>query len=225
MKRIANLIIFFLAVTVLFTTISCKNNVAGEDPELSESLDLVEEVSLVQGGGSATITVNLNKDNRAYFNLGFSNIGTNSVIANGVGDGWCIDVWKPINDDGGIYTDIKLYSTYKVDKWRPINFLFNIKEELQKNDPSLSWLEFQLVIWSLRTNPKFDLDEVNIEDLPGEFHTNGEPKFSVKKVNELLNIVESGYRTFNYPDGSKFAVIAAMPPDTQTVITFVKQSD
>ena len=117
---------------------------------------------------------------------------------------------------------MQLYSTHRVDKWRPVNYLFSIADDLKKNDPELTWREFQIAIWSLRTNPKFDLNNVTPDDLPEAFKTKeGEPNFNFEKVRMLLETVDNGYQEFEYGPGIKYAVIAATPPEIQTVITFV----
>lgn len=221
MKKTINFANCLLLTAVLFLSISCKDYITGDKPELPESLDPVEEVSLVTGAESTTITVNKNKQQQAYFDIAFSDIKLNDVITNGTKDGWCIDVWKPINHNGGTYNGIALYSTYRVEKWKPLNYLLNIKEELLNGDPELTWREIQLAIWSLRANPEFDLDEVDIKKLPGDFHTNGEPKFSHEKVKEILAIVESEYKKFDFSEGTKFAVVVETPVDMQTLIAVV----
>jgi hypothetical protein len=194
--------------------------VSQSDNELSESLEPVEDVRLISGAESATITVN--KGNQAYFSINFDSIESNDVIENGTGEGWCIDWRKSIDSNGGSYSDIELYSTYLVEEWKPINFLMNIKENLKAKDPQLTWREFQLVVWSLRANPEFNLDEVSLEDLSNRFlNSDGEPDFSYEKVKNILDIVEEGHKNFSYGPEKKFAVIAATPSDVQTVFTVV----
>ncbi|SHE34478.1 hypothetical protein SAMN05443144_10197 [Fodinibius roseus] len=222
MKKLTVKFVNYLLVAIVITvSISCKDSVTG-DPDLSESLEPVEDVHMVPGAENTTLTVNLNKED-AYFNVQFENIEQNDVIANGIRDAWCIDVWKPIDHNGGTYTDIELYSTDRVEKWLPLNYLLNIQEELINEDTEISWREIQLAIWSLRANPEFNLDEVDLVELPGEFKKSGEPNFSQEKVEEILNIVQEGYEDFDFSTGSKFAVIAAMPSDLQTFITIVEK--
>lgn len=211
---------YLLTIILLISSISCKNNVSNNNDEnIEETLEPVEEVELISGGESATIKVN--QSDKAYFEIEYSNIEPNDVIENGTYEGWCIDIEKPIDNNGGVYSNIELYSSYRVESWKPINYLFHIKDEVQKEDPKLSWREFQLVIWQLRANPKFNLDDAEIEELPAQMHDNGEPKFDPQKVRELQNVVDEGYEDFNYKDADRFAVIAETPPDSQTVITFV----
>lgn len=220
-KRIRITICLMLLVLVGIS-VSCKKDISGSDPEISDALDPIEEVVSVPGGENVTITVNKNRDNQAYFSVGFNGIQENAIINNTTRDGWCIDIRTPINRNNTVYEGIKLYSTFRVDSWKRMNYLFNIKEQLVADDPSLTWREFQLAIWSLRLYPQFKLDEVAVEDLPNEMHTNGEPRFDREKVRDLLDRVESGYQDFEYEPGVKYAVIIETPADVQTLITFVE---
>lgn len=221
MKQTTKYVTYLLAV-IVFMNISCKNT-TGNEEDITDSLDPVEEVSLISEADNTTITVNTNSESQAYFTLEFSNIEPNDIIENGPRDGWCIDVSKSIDRNNAVYEDITLYSTYKVESWKPINYLENIREELKDEDPDLSWLEFQVAIWSLRSNPDFDVNEIDIEDLPSQFHNDGEPTFSIEKVNNIVERINEEYKDFEYASGTKFAVIAETPPEIQTVIAFVEK--
>lgn len=225
MKVISHNVFCLILIFAIALTLSCKKNVSdsGEDPDLEESLEPIEDVELISGGENATITVNLDTD-EAYFDIEYSDIEANDVIQNGTKKAWCIDIWRSIDHNGGKYTNIPLYSTYRVEKWKPLNFMFNNKDKWMENDPDLTWREIQVVIWSLRANPEFDLDETDIEELPGQFHNDGEPTFSPEKVRQLLDIIEVGHDGFNYAENDKFAVVAETPSDTQTVISVVEKN-
>lgn len=213
---------FYSLIIALLFNISCSKNTTGGDTDIENSLEPVEEVKLISGGENATMTVNLNAKD-AYFDVQFSNIEPNNIIQNGSKKAWCIDIRQSIDHEEGTYENIPLYSTYGVETWKPLNYMFNKKEEWIENNPELSWLDFQVVIWALRTNPKFDLDEADIEELPGQFHNNGEPKFSPQNVRNLLNTIEERYRNFDYANSDRFVVIAETPSDVQTIITIVER--
>lgn len=211
-------IVFVLVAFLLIT--SCKKNSTDSDPEIEESLETVEEVSLISGGEDATVTVNLNEE-EAYFDVEFSNIGPNDIIENGTRKAWCIDIWTSINHNGGTYENIPLYSTYPVEDWKPLNYLINIEEELRSNDSEIGWREIQLAIWSLRGNPEFNLDEVDVADLPSAMQSNGEPRFNAQKVKDIVDMVKDNSANFDYLEASKFVVVAGMPSGVQTFITVV----
>jgi len=207
-----------LLSAVLIMATSCKNLTT--ESNLDDSLDPVEEVTRINGANNATITVN--KAQSTYFNINFSGIEPNGIIENGTGEGWCIDWQKPIDSDGGVYTNIPLYSTYNVKNWKPINYLFNIMGQLKQDDPEITYREVQVAIWSMRGNPVFDLNTMEVTDLPSRMHSNGEPTFSREKVDYIMSVVEAGYRDFVPSEGSRFVVIAETPADVQTVITVVQ---
>ncbi len=214
--------IYFLAIIALSFSISCSLlNKDEEEEELTTSLEKIDNVSLISEAENSTIVVN--KDDHTYFDITFSNIKTNDVIENGSREGWCLDWQTPINSEGGTYHNIELYSTFRVEQWKSVNYLLNIKDDLLDSDSQITYREIQLAIWSLRFNPEFDLDEIAVEDLPDRMLTEeGEANFSYQKVEDILSIVESEYQDFEFSSGTKFAVIAATPSDVQTIFTVVE---
>jgi len=199
---------------------SC-GNLTSSEGDLAETLDPVEEVSPINGAQASTM--NVERGSNSYFTLEFNDIESNPIISSGfTGDGWCIDWEKPIDSNSGVYSNIPLYSTFNVEPWNPLNYLLNIKENLLESDPEITYREIQLVIWSLRGLPEFNLDSIPLEELPSRFRNNGDPTFSYDKVNEILESVENDYRDFDFVEGTRFAVIAETPSDVQTVIVVVE---
>jgi len=206
---------------MLLVFVSACGTPTSNDGGLEDSLDPVEDVTPITGAENTTMNVNRGPD--SYFVLGFSSVQSNDVIADGmVGQGWCIDWEKPIDSNDGSYSNIPLYSTFNVESWNPLNYLFNIKEDLMNDDPELTYRELQLVVWSLRGHPEFNLEQVELENLPSRMRTDGEANFSYEKVNEILEIVENNYQDFEFVEGTKYAVIAETPADVQTVIVVVE---
>ncbi len=204
-----------LLISICTWQISC--NAINEPVPIDYSLEPIVEVSFINGTENTQLTVNRSQE--YYFLLTFNNTGNNNILEDGTREGWCIDWETPINSNGGVYNDISLYSTFSVEKWKPLNFLLNIKKQLTDSDPGITHREIQLAIWSLRGFPKFDLDEIPFQDLPSSMRQGGEPAFNREKVDRILEIVENGYRDFAFIPGTKFAVIAETPADVQTVIT------
>ena len=212
------LFISFIFLALLLS--SCKN-LTGDSGNISESLEPVENVEPVEGAESSTIIVN--EGSETYFVLQFSGLDENDVIENGfTGEGWCIDWQKPIESNGAIYSGIQLYSTFNVETWNPLNFFFNIMDDLKQADPDLTYREFQAVVWSLRGFPEFNLEALTDEQLPGRLKSDGQVNFSREKVATIIDIVEAGYEDFEFTEGTRFAVIAETPSDVQTVITVVE---
>ena len=213
--------VVIVTILLLFLTLTSCNSSTSADDNLSDTLDPVEEVIPITGGESATIVVNRGTDH--YFKLDFSNISANESISNSTDNpGYCIDWQTPIDSDGGIYTNVALFSTFNVEKWNRLNYLFNIVDDLKNDDPDLTYRETQAVIWALRGIPEFDVDDVPTADLPSRMRTDGEPNFSIQKVKNILGILEAGYEDFDFAPGTKYAVIAETPSDVQTVITIVE---
>jgi len=210
-------LLFCLFAIIVFSSCIGSTN-SGDD--LSDSLDPVEEVEPIAGSENTTIIVNQSSD--FYFSIGITGIQNNSVIEDGmVREGWCIDWEIPIDSNNGSYENVQLFSTYNVEKWNPLNYLFNIMDDLKQADSELTFREFQIVIWSLRGQPEFNLNEIQTSDLPSRLRNNGEPNFNIDKVNTILEIIEKGHEDFEFTEGTRFAVIAETPPDVQTVITIV----
>jgi len=212
MNKTFALVLFFQTI---FFLISCNNVTDGND-DLSASLNPIAEVVPIAGGENSTVIVNTAQ--QAYFNIEFRDVGSNNVIGNNVFEGWCIDWQKPINSDNGVYDGIRLYSTFGVEKWMPLNYFLNIIDDLKADDPSLTHREFQVVIWELRGFPEFNMNEIDISDFPNRMVTNGEYNFDPRKVRDIVELVNAEYEDFEFEEGTRFAVIAEMPVDVQTLI-------
>lgn len=209
----------YLFLALAFFIISACKGITNSS-EVEDSLEPVSEVSFINGSENTVLTVNRSQE--SFFELNFENVGSTDVVENGPGSGWCIDWQKPIDSNGGVYSDIRLYSTFLVEKWNPLNFLLNIEEQIREADSEITFLEIQLAIWSLQGFPEFDIDNVELDELPPRMLENGQPAFNIEKVKEILDIVNEGHSGFAFVEGTKFAVIAETPADVQTVITVVQ---
>lgn len=224
MKLLSKQITCLLLAAFVIGGTTCKNEITG-DKKIGDSLEPIEEVTPVAGAENVTLIVETNPKNQAYFDLAFNNIQPNAIISDGNFDGWCIDAFKSINSNGGTYDNLQLFSTDRVEKWMPINYLLNIREDLIAKDQELTWLEIQLAVWSLRTYPNFRLDDIVIADLPGQFHKDGEPLFNHQKVSDILELVNNEYEQFDYTKkGTKYAIVAKLPVDVQTVFAVVEKN-
>jgi hypothetical protein len=198
---------------MIFIIGSCDEITQGD---LESSLEKIEKVEPIEGADRSTVIVN--RSHSSFFSLELRGISEAASVMNGVAEGWCIDWQKPINSDNGVYENIQLYSTFRVEKWKPTNYLLNILPELKESFSGITYREIQAIIWSLQGFPEFDLKGISIEDLPARLKNNGEPNFSYETVFEIIDLVEAGYKGFEFSEGTKYAVIAETPADVQTVI-------
>lgn len=166
-------LVSLLMIMAVFWTSGCGElNAPVNNESLGDSFGEVEDVKIIEGADNVTITVA--KADSSYFSLEFMGITPNSIIGNGIREGWCIDWETPIS--ASTYHGIRLYSTEGVESWKEINTLLNIKGQIMREDPEVTYRELQVAIWVLRHRPAFDLDTVTAESLPSDLVLNGQPK-------------------------------------------------
>ena len=211
-------VIFIFSVSLLITSCDSVSS-SGENGGVDDSLNYVEEVTPIPGADNVTLIVN--SGDETYLELEFQGIEPNDIIENGTLEGWCIDWKTPISTQNGTYPGLQLYSTYRVEKWNKVNTLLNITDQLKAEDNSITFREIQAAIWVLRPHPAFDLNNVDLDELPDDMVRDGEILFDSQKVEEIVNQVKSKVNSFTYGEGTRFVVIAETPVDVQTVITVV----
>lgn len=213
--RIATIgLIFIIGFLVGIT--ACDTN---QSVGLQDSLSTVSDLELINGAENASATVNKGTD--SYFSVDLANIAANDQIREGNSKGWCI-VWnKPIASDNDRHDGLKLYSSYGDDNWRPVNYLLNIKPQLESKDPDLTYREIQAAIWTLMDFPKFDLNQLSIDEIPDRLVRNGQYNFDKKKVDQIVSHVKQNYESFQYNGASTYAAVMETPSDTQTIIVEV----
>lgn len=208
-----------IIIGLLLTISSCDTQ---QSVGIQDSLDVVADLTLIDGAENSTITVN--KGSSSYFSLDLSNISENNHIQEGKGQkGWCVLWDKPIESNNSRYEGLALYSTFGDEKWKPVNYLLNVKSGLELQDPDLTYLEIQAAIWALRDYPEFSTD-LPIDRLPSRLVRDGKPNFDKAKVDQIVSHVKQNYESFQYDGSSTYAVIAETPSDTQTIIIEVDQS-
>jgi len=188
---------------------------------LDESLDPVPNITLIQGAENAKITVNRGDNINSYFSIEVSNVSPNGYIRDGVVEGWCIQWDKPINSDGGVYENVPFYSTFGDEKFKPINFFLNERRTLRAEIPDMTFREEQVIIWTLRDFPRFDLDNFNLSELPSRLVQDGQPRFDIGIVRRVLDHLRDGIDSFTYEDGQIYGVVNANSEHTQTTLTVV----
>ena len=180
---------------------SCEN----PGNSLEESVAPYLELQAVDGASNTSITVNrgVTQGLDSYFALDFSNIEPNGLITEGLTEGWCLDWTKPIQQNNDVHAGIKMFNTHGSDNWKPANYLMNIKDELKQADPSLTYREIQVALWSLIKVPSFDIDNaLSKGTMPSRMMSDGAPNFSVKKTKQIVSRVRSEVNDFEYKVGT-----------------------
>jgi len=222
MKRTFIVGLLLIFVGSLFMS-SCENSTS---ENFSDSINLYTDLQAIPEASNSRVTIKngVNEHSDSYFQLEINDVGNNNIIEPGQYGGWCLEWKKPIHSSGDEHKGVKLYSTNGNDKWKPLTYLFSIKKELQIEDPSLTFREFQAVVWSLagymKVAPEFDLDKLKNSQLPGDFLKAGKPNFSKEKVKNIVAKVKNEYKIAKYKivDTNYDLVIAQTESDEQDVV-------
>jgi hypothetical protein len=197
----------FLIVGALYFT-ACDDHVNSVYEDLTgpyTQLKMIEEAS------NTTVTVNRGDTQGldSYFAFDVSNINPNGILREGLVEGWCLEWNKTIAQDNDVHSEVKMYNTYGNNTWKPANYLMNIKDKLQDEDPDITYREIQVALWSLIETPSFDLDQV-LEDnkIPPRLMNGEHPAFDVDKVKEIVTRVRKEVSEFTYKPGSGYLVFA-----------------
>ena len=175
---------------VLFLS-ACQDNVS---PNLEESLDLFAGLEVIPEAQQTNVTINKGTNaTDGYFTIQVDNIDETPLLAPGVHEAWCLEWNKNLRSNGDVHQDVKWFSTGDNDTWKPLNYLFSIRQELQANDPDLTFRDIQAVVWVLAGEmgiaPVFDVMNLPVAELPSDLRSNGEVNFSREKVADIVRAV------------------------------------
>lgn len=197
----------FIIVGALYFT-ACADHVNSVYEDLTgpyTQLKVIEEAS------NTTVTVNkgVTQGLDSYFAFDVSNINPNGILREGLTEGWCLEWNKTIAQNNDVHSEVKMYNSYGDKTWKPANYLMNIKDKLQDEDPEITYREIQVALWSLIETPSFDLDQV-LEDnkIPPRLMNGENPAFDVDKVKEIVKRVRYEVPGFSYKPGSVYLVFA-----------------
>ncbi len=191
---------------------------SGESYNLYHGLEKVENaapsVSIHQGEA-------VGRD--AWFEFTIDNVDS-EIMAPGVYDGWCMEWNKPIAQQGDIHENLQMYSTYDQHRWKPLNYFLNIKDELQAEDPSLTFREFQAIIWLISEGPEFNLNTLSNDELPSRLMKDGEPRFDKQKVQDIAGNIKAEANSFEYGPNTAYALFMKTGEDEQDIMVPVDPS-
>jgi len=135
---------------------SCTDSV---NTDIEDTLAPYLELEAIEEASNTTLTIQRGTAAGldSYFAFDVSNIETNGIISEGMVEGWCLEWDKPIAQNNDRHDGVEAYSTFGSEKWKPVNYLMSIKDRLKREDPSLTYKEIQIALWSLIDVPRFNV--------------------------------------------------------------------
>lgn len=171
---------FLMLIAILLISISsCEptTNIG-----LEESFRYVKTTTPIEAAQNTDINIQTNNQSDSFFMV---------TLADGsLRKGWCIE-W---NDEyiEGDQKGVNFYSTKGHSQWSVLNYFMGIKDQLQAEDPDLTFREIQVIIWSLLDNPAFDVDKIaEYDNIPSNIYSNGQAHFNIEKVKTIVNQVNN----------------------------------
>lgn len=210
----------FIAAVLIYGCAEHTNNSSFES-----SLQPYLELERIESASNSDFIVNRGtaKGLDSYFSFDIKNIGNYKLIPDADIEGWCLEWNMPIASNGDTHHGVEIFSTYGSNSWRPANYLFNIIDDLKAEDPALTYREIQIALWSVIDEPRFELDKVIANgDLPSRLMRDGEPNFSVDRVNRIVDRVRTESPDFTYTAESNFLLYSNKGNNTQNGGTPVK---
>lgn len=195
-----------LIISMLFVT-ACDNNVS---PGLEDSLELFSNLQEVEEANNISLQINKGTDpvNDAYFNVDISDVLPNESIKNVSVGAWCLEWKKSLKSNNDVHQGVKAFETLSNDRWKPLNYLFSIQNELKAQYPekgTLTYREMQAVVWTLAGHmgiaPEFNVDKLEDKELPSRLRENGKANFDRNTVKEISQMVLENYSSSNVASG------------------------
>src|SRR6056297_3593831 len=162
-------IITAFSCAFIMLLVSCTDSTG---PNIEESLELYSGLETIEDASNSVVTINkgseLTRD--GYFTISVDNIKSNPLLPAGQHEAWCLEWNKSLRSSGDVHSGVNWFSSGSNDKWKPLNYFFSIRKDLQKNDPTLTFREIQAVVWVLAGEmgiaPKFDVMSLPVNQLP-----------------------------------------------------------
>jgi len=195
-KLLGSLIIILSSMLYLM---ACDNNVS---PGLEDSFELFAGLEAVVEADNMTLLINKGSESQedGYFKIDISDVLANEYINNTSAAAWCLEWNKPLRSNNDVHAGVKAFATESNDKWKPLNYLFSIENELKAKYPEkgvLTYREMQAVIWTLAGHmgiaPEFNVDKLSDSELPSRLKENGRANFSREIVREISELVLKNY--------------------------------
>jgi hypothetical protein len=179
MKTISKCLPIILLAGIMLGLSSCEQS---SQVNLSESFKYIKTVSPVQGAQNTTMSLQAEVNPGSFFEI--------TLEDGSIREGWCVE-W---NDEyiKGEQKGVNLYSTKGHKEWEALNYFMSIKDQLKMDDPSLTYREIQVIIWSLIDKPAFDVDKISeYGNMPSSIYSNNQAHFDVQKVKNIVADIRS----------------------------------
>ena len=180
----------FASLAILFS--SCQDSV---NSELEDTLDLSRGLDPIPEAQRSIVTINRGTDARAdgYLKIFVENVGENPLIASGNYEAWCLEWNKSLRSSGDVHDDVSWFSTSGNDAWNPINYFFSIRDQIQADDPLLSFLDLQAILWviagEMRIAPEFDVLNMPAAQFPSRLRNGENLAINRNKVSNIARRV------------------------------------
>lgn len=217
--RIGTAILAFLATTLFLSTCDQSVNSGFED-----TIELFAGLEPIKGASNSTMIVSRGdgSGSNSFFQVEITGIETNSFLRLGTHGAWCLEWKKSLRSNNDVHNGVKWYATTGNDKWKPLNYFFSIKRDLEAADPDITFREMQAVVWSLAgfmgIAPEFNVDKLADSELPRRLTIDGKPNFSKQKVKAIVTRIKSEYPSFRAKSSVESGcILGETAPDQQDV--------
>gem|GEM_PF-681274 len=186
-------------------------------PELEGLLGLYGDLEAIPEASNTIVIINQGTDDitDGYLKITVDNIGANPFILSGEYEAWCLEWKKNLRSSGDTHENIKWFSSKNNDTWKPLNYFFSIRKQLQKDDPSLTFREIQAVVWVLAGEmgiaPEFNVLSLPADQIPPRLRSGEEVNFSREKVAAIARTILQNATTASIP----FSGVIAQTADDQ----------
>ncbi|PWN07840.1 hypothetical protein [Rhodohalobacter mucosus] len=184
-----------LVIGALYLT-ACDNTTSGS---FEDSLDVFTGLEIIPEASNSTMFVSKGDQvgGDSYFQIEIEGIGENTFLQNGTHGGWCLEWKKTIRSNNDEHKDLNWYTSQGSEKWKPLNYLFLIRDELEVSFPDLSIYDLQAAVWVLAGDmgiaPEFNVDRVTASELSADMLQDGVPRYDKETVKAVVEKVMSEF--------------------------------
>jgi len=121
--------------------------------------------------------------------------------------GWSIFPDRNLATGNSRFSNVTLLTTKGSSEWDRVNYLLNNREKISESESGATRLEFQAAVWVLSPHLDFDHRNPDVKTLTRDMLRNGTPAYNSNIVDDILAVVNSEYRGYEFNDFSVYAVL------------------